>query len=264
MAWNKEIWLKRLKQALIFSFWLGLVTALFVSLSFTNKEAEKLVCKQVDITLKNVEEQALVNREMILESASGVSSDSLFKGKLLTGLNIMSIENRINQNMLVKQADVFTDLNGILHIEVDQRLPILHVINLFGDHFYIDKDGLKMPCSPIYTPHVPVATGIISEAYDNKDSVQTFVLKGLIKIATYVDKDAFWKAQIEQIFVSNEAELVLVPKFGNHTILFGKVDDMEIKFEKLLVFYREALNKVGWNKYKVLDIRFNNQVVAKK
>jgi hypothetical protein len=56
----------------------------------------------------------------------------------------------------------------------------------------------------------------------------------------------------------------LVPKFGNHTILFGKVDDMEIKFEKLLVFYREALNKVGWNKYKVLDIRFNNQVVAKK
>jgi cell division protein FtsQ len=94
--------------------------------------------------------------------------------------------------------------------------------------------------------------------------VQTFILKGLIKIATYVDKDAFWKAQIEQIFVSNEAELVLVPKFGNHTILFGKVDDMEIKFEKLLVFYREALNRLGWNKYKVIDIRFNNQVVAKK
>jgi cell division protein FtsQ len=264
MAWNKEKWLMRLKKIVIFSFWIGLTVSLLVSLAFTNREEEKLVCKQVQIEIKNAQEDALINREIILASAGGTTSDSIFKGRLLSELNTMSIETRLNRNMLIKQADVFTDLNGILHIEVEQRMPILHVINMFGDHYYIDEDGLKMPVSPIYTPHVPVATGVISEAFDNTDSIETFVLKGLVKIATYVDKDAFWKAQIEQIFVNNEAELVLVPKFGNHTILFGKVTDMEMKFEKLLVFYREALNRVGWNKYKVLDVRFDNQVVAKK
>jgi cell division protein FtsQ len=90
------------------------------------------------------------------------------------------------------------------------------------------------------------------------------VLRELFKIATYVDKDAFWKAQIEQIFVTAESELILVPKVGNHTIYFGNTDDMEAKFNKLMVFYKEALSRVGWDKYNSIDLRFRNQIVCKK
>jgi cell division protein FtsQ len=96
------------------------------------------------------------------------------------------------------------------------------------------------------------------------DTIQTHVMKGLLKIATYVDKDAFWNAQIEQIFVNEEAEFVLSPKLGNHIIYFGDTQNMAKKFDNLHVFYREALSRIGWSKYRKIDVRFENQIVAKK
>jgi cell division protein FtsQ len=92
----------------------------------------------------------------------------------------------------------------------------------------------------------------------------SFVLRELFKIATYVDKDAFWRAQIDQIFVTAESELVLVPKLGNHQIIFGNTEQMEDKFNRLMLFYREALSRVGWDKYKAINLRYRGQVVAVK
>jgi cell division protein FtsQ len=93
--------------------------------------------------------------------------------------------------------------------------------------------------------------------------VYSFVANELLKIASYVDKQMFWKAQIEQIFVTRDNEFILIPKIGNHKILLGDANDLEIKFDKLFVFYKEGLSRVGWNKYATIDIRFDKQVVCK-
>jgi cell division protein FtsQ len=121
-----------------------------------------------------------------------------------------------------------------------------------------------MPLSGRFTAFVPVATGNIYEDYRDGDSAMSFVLRELFKIATYVDKDAFWRAQIDQIFVTAESELVLVPKLGNHQIIFGNTEQMEDKFNRLMLFYREALSRVGWDKYKAINLRYRGQVVAVK
>jgi cell division protein FtsQ len=86
----------------------------------------------------------------------------------------------------------------------------------------------------------------------------------LYKIASYVDKHEFWKAQIEQIFVTRDNEFILIPKVGNHIILFGSAEEVDEKFEKLFVFYKEGLNRVGWNKYSSINIKYKGQVICKK
>jgi cell division protein FtsQ len=86
----------------------------------------------------------------------------------------------------------------------------------------------------------------------------------LYKIASYVDKHEFWKAQIEQIFVTRDNEFILIPKVGNHIILFGNAEEGDEKFEKLFVFYKEGLNRVGWNKYSSINIKYKGQVICKK
>src|SRR5258705_10633548 len=53
-------------------------------------------------------------------------------------------------------------------------------------------------------------------------------------------------------------------KIGNHVVKLGNVDDMEKKFHRLLVFYRQAMNKTGFNKYDIVDVQFEGQVVASK
>jgi cell division protein FtsQ len=155
-------------------------------------------------------------------------------------------------------------MNGALEINIVQRRPILRIIKSDGSSFYIDENGAKMPVSQAYTAHVPIVTGNLFEAYKARDTMQSKVGVALHKIATYVDKEAFWKAQIEQIFVTAESEFVMVPKVGNHIVIFGTAENMEEKFDKLMLFYQEGLKRVGWDKYSSINLKYKDQVVCTK
>jgi cell division protein FtsQ len=46
--------------------------------------------------------------------------------------------------------------------------------------------------------------------------------------------------------------------------VFGTGDDIEIKFEKLMLFYKEGLSRVGWDKYSTINLKYKNQIVCTK
>jgi cell division protein FtsQ len=84
------------------------------------------------------------------------------------------------------------------------------------------------------------------------------------RLARYIASDSFWKAQIQQVYVDENLEYVLIPRVGNHEIQFGKMDDLEIKFKKLKAFYEQALSKSDWNQYQSVNLKYKNQIVCKK
>ena len=67
------------------------------------------------------------------------------------------------------------------------------------------------------------------------------------------------EAQIEQIAVNKLLEFELVPKVGNHKIVFGGIENLEGKFEKLMIFYKKGLSKTGWNEYSEINLKYKNQ-----
>jgi len=40
--------------------------------------------------------------------------------------------------------------------------------------------------------------------------------------------------------------------------------EVETKFKKLKVFYKEVIPYEGWDKYQSIDLRFDKQIVGKK
>ena len=44
-------------------------------------------------------------------------------------------------------------------------------------------------------------------------------------------------------------------------MLFGRVEQVERKFDKLLRFYRSGLDNIGWDRYRTIDVRFAGEVV---
>jgi len=87
-------------------------------------------------------------------------------------------------------------------------------------------------------------------------------LFGLYCLAKYIDSNEFWKAQIQQITVG--ADIELIPSIGKHKIIFGDTQDIDKKFKKLYIFYTRGLSKVGWNTYSEINLKFENNVVCKK
>ena len=92
-----------------------------------------------------------------------------------------------------------------------------------------------------------------------------------MKLLTFVEQveaDDFWRSEVVQIIahttVSGALEVDLIPRSGRHRILFGRLERVEEKFDKLLCFYRRGLNNIGWEEYSIINIKYNDQVVCKK
>ncbi|HEY4197539.1 MAG TPA: cell division protein FtsQ, partial [Mucilaginibacter sp.] len=80
----------------------------------------------------------------------------------------------------------------------------------------------------------------------------------------YIRKDSLWDAQIAQVYVDQNHEIELIPRVGNQRILIGNADSLDIKFHNLLAFYKQALPQVGWDAYKLINIKYSNQIVGVK
>ena len=88
----------------------------------------------------------------------------------------------------------------------------------------------------------------------------------LINFVTEVDNDSVWSAEVVQFVADTTSlgaiSLRLVPRSGDFIIEFGTIDNGAEKLAKLEHFYEAGLSHIGWDKYRVVDVRYNKQVIC--
>lgn len=249
------------RKVLNVTLWVITLTGMGFLMSFINVKSSEYACNELQITIPG--DQSFVIREdidKILKETQG----SLI-GKTLLAIPIHEIEEDLRTIPFVEKAIVSKDLNGKLTIEIKQRKAVLRVINNLGNDFYIDNKGLKMPLSVNYAPRVLVANGLIMEKYDQHlDSVKTDKLQELVDLANYIRADTLWDNQIEQLFVNVGGVIEMIPRVGNQKIIIGNATELDEKFAKLLLFYKQVIPSVGWDAYKTVNLSFANQLVCEK
>ncbi|MBD3749211.1 MAG: cell division protein FtsQ [Sphingobacteriales bacterium] len=255
--------LKRInwRAVLITIVWALSLSGLITLMSFIEVKKAESSCKKINVILPG--NQFFVERsevDAILNENGG-----LLVGRRLDGINIQDLENKLKANPFIEYAKVYLDMDGVLHADVRQRVPILRIFNLSGQDFYIDQNGLKVPLSDHFTPRVLVANGEIVESFDGKvDTLKNQMGKDLFHMAQFIDKDPLWANQIVQLYVDDKNDIELVPRVGNQRIIFGDVDGMETKFRNLKLFYKKAIPKVGWDAYSIINLKFDGQIVCVK
>ena len=190
-------------------------------------------------------------------------------------INISKLEKIIVDHPYIKTAEVFKTINGEFNIEIEQRNPIIRIINENNLGFYIDNEGELMPLSKKVSLRLPIANGHIQFKPDFNSSVNIFsseyktdegakVLRDLLILANFINSNDFWEAQIQQIYVNKDNEFELVPLVGSQIILLGKIDNYCKKFRNLEATYKKGFLYKGWNKYKKINLKYENQVVCEK
>ena len=264
------------KKILRITFWVLLVAGLGTIFAFVQKQENEQLCSTVNISILKdtaqdnffVEEGQI--RDLIAHRFGQVENTPM------KNIDVNYLERLMYSNPWVAKADVYLTINGVVNIEIEQRHPFLRIINEKQESFYMDSRGSLMLWSPDFIPRSLIASGNISESYEqwkgisireiiNNDTLKTrTVLDDLYAMARFILADEFWSAHIEQVYVNTNKEIELVPKVGDHKIIFGGSDDMAEKFWKLKTFYKEGLNYTGWNSYDTLNLKFKNQVVCSK
>lgn len=255
--------LKRINwKAILYGFlWLLSLSGLVVLMSFIEVKKDKVKCSDVKVLLPgqyNFVERDEIDR-ILFESGGSLV------GKDLNAINIHKLENRLKANPFIEYAKVYADMDGIVHVQIRQREPVLRVINMANVHFYIDDKGLKMPVSENYTAKVLVVNGFIDEDFTGKiDTIKSKIVKDLYNAALFIKADTLWDNQVEQLFVELNGDIELVPRVGDHKIILGDTDSLQTKFRNLLLFYKKAMPKVGWETYKTINLKYINQIVCEK
>ena len=83
-------------------------------------------------------------------------------------------------------------------------------------------------------------------------------------MSPFILSHPFWMAQIGQIDITPDRTFEMIPVVGKHVIVFGDGRDYEQKFHRLFLFYQQVGAQVGLDKYSIINVAFNNQVVATK
>lgn len=254
---------KKIFRVLGFLLILTCVAGLIMLTSFNSKKQESVVCGKVAIQIDHDKDIYFLDESDIKQLLVNAFGDSV-KGDKLKNIEVGRIENVIEKNDFVQHAESWLDANGELHINIVQKQPLARVINRYGVNYYITEKGNKMPISAKFTSRVPVVTGNIQEGTYNSNMIETELLKNVLGLSRYIQSNTFWNAQIEQIFVTDDNEFILIPKLGDHKIEFGGINEMEEKFNKLEIFYKEGLNYMGWEKYATIKLDYKGQVVCDK
>ena len=251
-----------MKKVLKISLWVLLFSGFFTLLGFTTVNFKEKRCEGVSIEINNTQGYPLIN-ELFIENYLS-DSEYRLRGQLLSEIPIDEIEKRLEGLSHVKDAKVYTVLSGNLKIQLSQKQPIARVFNGNGSSFYIDDVGERMDLSSIHSARV---IGITSEKeldLDDPDlevQEQNSQLFDLIRI---INKNEFWKSQMVQIHLDREGEIELTPRVGNHKILIGKATDLSSKFDKLWSFYQAISQQNSWSAYKVLNVKYKDQIVCTK
>lgn len=258
----KKIWIK-IKPVLIATFWVLCVSGLMVLLGASINHQQHLSLQSIKVNIDESNGMLFLSKDDIVNLLQNdqISTD---QSKPINKINYSKLERVIENNPYVENAELFVDANGNIQINIAQRTPILRVINNAGVSYYIDEHARKMPLSSKFTARVPVATGNILASAENENKTDSLTEGKLFALARCINSDSFLTSLTEQIVVNNQKEFELIPRIASHSILLGDTDNMEEKFNKLKIFYKEGLNHVGWNDYSQVNLKYENEVYCTK
>jgi cell division protein FtsQ len=263
-----------MKKWLKISFWSAFTIAVFVLLSMAKTAQLESELQEPDININIKGENVFLTKADLLTRLK--RAGFVYPGQKIENLKIAEIEKFVGQMTEVKEVKVYSNLGGTWNIDAVIRKPIARIFNMYGEDFYLDEEGNTMAPSYLYTARVVVVTGFIKDR-KNSESVDRIInndtlisirnLDDIYRISSYVCNDAFLSAQIGQINLEKNGDFVLVPQVGGQKIIFGSArtnEDVAEKFKKLTVFYKEGLPYEGWDKYEVINLKYDRQIVCKK
>jgi len=192
------------------------------------------------------------------------SFGNTLEGTELANLEVERMERVLEEDPFVQNADAYIDQNNQLHVRIEQREPVLRVLDNNGGNYYLDAAGKKMPPSKNFAARVLVATGNVAPYTPEFREKRKSGLKDLFNLTKTLLEDDFLSAFIQQVHINNAGEFILVPLVGDQKIVLGSARRLEDKLRRLKIFYQQGIPYEGWRKYETINLKYSGQVVCRR
>lgn len=245
------------------------IVVLFI---FANQKQKQAICPEFIIEVKD-EGIPLVSRYYIRQLVT--ENEIKVKGQPLGEINLEKIHQVIASSPFVKSVNLTIDVNGKVKASVQQRNPIVRVIDKTGNQYYLDSEGKRVPISHEFTARVLVANGKIEpisgkaelpkeDIVDQPYKLLPGDLQKVFLVTRQLGNEPFLQALVEQIYINQDGEIEFIPKIGEQTILVGDTVNLQEKLEKLKIFYTMENRTEQWAAYRLINLKYHDQIICKK
>lgn len=232
--------------------WLLIAAYLVVSLAFTNTVLDNKECVAVRAIVQDSNVNHFVNPAEIMTYVMG--SGIKMHGVKMGELDQYGIRQAVLRMPGVREVIVYATPSGLLTIDVWQRTPLFRFVHS-EDSYYVDEEGVEMPLSPNHSARVMIVTG---------EASRDFLRDSLKPIVEHINEKPFLESLIHGIHVEPDHTIELYCRIGDHRVFMGDGSEYQWKLAKLQTFYEKAMPIAGWQRYDKIDLRYSNQVVARK
>jgi cell division protein FtsQ len=237
-----------MKRSIEIIKFIALLGALAFIFSFSKKRNESRKLTKVDVQFTDENSPFItyntVNKLLIQNKAEVTSI-----GK--ETLVLKKMEQRLQENPMVRDAQVYVTVDGALGAKIEQRNPIGRVSA--SPDYYLDDDGRKMPLSDVYSARVPIITG---KSKTNFSELTPLLLK--------INEDAFMKSSVVGLNRKANGDVVFELRKTDLKVLFGPPTEIDEKFQNFKAFYKKTKQDSTLSGYGLVNLKFENQVIATK
>jgi len=255
MAKKRKISIRKILQLFVT---LVVTVCCIVAMISASKIEDSKKIKSIAVHISNDKKYHFIEQQEILDIAINKPQVDM-EHTPVSRLDIRGMEQVIMADPWVANAQVYVDNENVLQMYVTQRIPVARVFDRSLRTYYLDTTLSIMPISSNYIYYTTVVTNMPDIS---NDSMGWAIRKDVVTLIRRLQADKFWSAQISQIVVDSAGMYELAPVLGDQRIVFGDLSRMNEKLNNLFTFYKNVLNRIGWDKYDVLDLRFRGQVVA--
>jgi cell division protein FtsQ len=228
------------KFLIILSFILFATT--FMVGKYFNTIADKDVINETEVYVFPLDKTFIIPKDI---------EKTLPKKKNISIDDIEKLEQKLEENDYIAQAEIYKNLNGKLIAEVTQYKPIARVIK-GNKSYYIDIKGLKKPLSKYYTENVVLIYGDVNKT-NNKE---------ILSIIKTIYKDKILNQIISEIHIKND-KIYLKTNDLSAKITLDKSRNIKNQLNKLKAIYAYLIKNKQVQKYQSIDLSYHNQAVCK-
>ncbi len=240
-----------MKTFLLITSWvLGFAAVAFL-LAFESVSESRTMVSSLNIMLNQPKNQLFLTKEDVRELLDKQDDSLLMRS--VNAINTAVLEESLENHPFIADAEVFSTLDGLLSVQVEQKLATARVITT-SKHYYLDAEGHRFPLTKTYSAAVPVFTGM-------QDSTS---IANAYQLLNTINSTAYFEGWLAEIHTKQNRTLELVPVRGNHRVLFGTVADAEQKLQKLEAFYKTVVTEQNLADWKTLNVAYNKLLVSTK
>lgn len=233
-----------------------------------------ITCKQLHVQIADSTSHYYVSSAELIQLLKTTGIHPV--GHDFQDISCRTIEQTLEEHPMLRRAECHKTPTGNVYVRVWQRTPVLRV--MATENYFVDTERRIMPVrsmgiartgqrSVSTATHVPIVTGNLSkrmaqeELYDFIQWTTHTRYSGLLKSEVGGN---YWADQIQQIHVASPHNIVLTMRRGNARILIGDLVNFEAKLDKLHKLYTDGFDRIGWQQYREIDLRYKGQVVCRR